>query len=72
MSLLVKVIGLDNKSNSNASVKKGFRIKASGGHYRTVTSDEAVEVDLQDREVQKVLKREAWRVIAYAENTFLT
>lgn len=63
MAKLVYVLGLDNKSNSSASAKKGFRIKASGGHYRTVTNDEAVQVDLEDREVQKVLKRNGYRVL---------
>jgi hypothetical protein len=65
MSLLVKIIGLD---------RRGFRIKASGGHYRTVTSAEAVQVDVQDAQVQKVLKRNAYRVFAAdpATSTYLT
>jgi hypothetical protein len=65
MALLTKIVGLD---------RKGFRIKASGGHYRTVTSAEAVQVDVQDPAVQRVLKRNAYRVIAVdpATSTYLT
>lgn len=63
MSVVVKLIGLD---------RKGFRVKSADGNYRTVSSTQAVTVDITDVAVQRVLKRNAYRVFAFPASTTLT
>ena len=62
MSVVVKLIGLD---------RKGFRVKANDGTYRTVSSAQAVTVDVTDAAVQRVLKRNTYRFLAFPVSTSL-